>query len=359
VKESDRNKNALTVEEHLNKQNLIKLGFHIWRQFDDTYYTGFAAQIAYFFFMASIPTIVVLSQLLGIFDISIDFIQEWLQQHLDENMSGFVLGLFSVSSVRLTNVLMIILALWAASSLEFALARLSSYTLYEGNYRFNFWTERLKAIPTAIVSIISIAFSLAIFVYGDNLFSRFIEHEMLAKILVALKYPIAAGLFFSMILLNYYILPRIRVPLVAILPGAVVASLGTMIVTIIYAVYIGYIVHYDILYGSFANIIALMLWFYLISWVLCIGMMFNKAWDDVMKRGRLTQEMIIGYLEKQLGDSTDDYKKFIIIKEDPHSMDYETLAEKMSKQFVEGYKEENDIERRERMARWIDRDDDD
>ena len=45
----------------LNKDNFIKIGFHIFRQFDDQYYAGFAAQIAYYFFMASVPTLIVLS----------------------------------------------------------------------------------------------------------------------------------------------------------------------------------------------------------------------------------------------------------------------------------------------------------
>ena len=50
-----------------------KVAFHLWRQFDDPYYAGFAAQIAYFLFMASVPMLIVLTQVLGLFDISIDF----------------------------------------------------------------------------------------------------------------------------------------------------------------------------------------------------------------------------------------------------------------------------------------------
>ena len=74
----------------LNKDNFIKIVFHIFRQFDDQYYAGFAAQVAYYFFMASVPTLIVLSQVLGVFDLSLDIIKNWLNHNVDSQLSGFV-----------------------------------------------------------------------------------------------------------------------------------------------------------------------------------------------------------------------------------------------------------------------------
>ena len=73
----------------------------------------------------------------------------------------------------------------------------------------------------------------------------------------------------------------------AVLPGSIVATIGIMIVTWFYSLYISRATNYNLLYGAFSNIVALMLWFYLISWVLCIGMMFNKSWDIHMQRTQL------------------------------------------------------------------------
>ena len=75
---------------HLSFRRLVKICFHVFRQFDDTYYTGFAAQIAYFFFMSSIPILIVLSQVLGVFEISMDFIKDWLNAHLSTQMGSFL-----------------------------------------------------------------------------------------------------------------------------------------------------------------------------------------------------------------------------------------------------------------------------
>ena len=88
----------------LTWKRLLKIGFHLWRQFDDPYYAGFAAQIAYFFFMSSVPMLIVLTQVLGIFDISMDFIRIWLETHLSHAMGSFMESLFTASSATLSNV---------------------------------------------------------------------------------------------------------------------------------------------------------------------------------------------------------------------------------------------------------------
>ncbi|MBF1331735.1 MAG: YihY/virulence factor BrkB family protein [Mogibacterium diversum] len=338
----------------LNKDNFIKIVFHIFRQFDDQYYAGFAAQVAYYFFMASVPTLIVLSQVLGVFDLSLDIIKNWLNHNVDSQLSGFVMGLFSASSVRLGNFIMIFLALWSASALEFSLSRLTSYTLTEGAYKFNFFAERLKAVPAAAITIFAVAFTLVVFVYGEDIFYKLFNGGILARALIALKLPIVAISFFAMITLNYYILPLVRVPIRAILPGAVFSSFGLLIATTIYANYISYSVNYDILYGAFASIVALMLWFYIISWILCVGMMFNKAWDEVMQRNRLSHEKMIEYIEKKsmlLGEEKS--KRYIISGNDNYGAELETIAVKLSRKFVKGYEEELRKEKQRKAHRKL------
>ena len=310
----------------LNKDNLIKIVFHIFRQFDDQYYAGFAAQVAYYFFMASVPTLIVLSQVLGVFDLSLDIIKNWLNHNVDSQLSGFVMGLFSASSVRLGNFIMIFLALWSASALEFSLSRLTSYTLTEGAYKFNFFAERLKAVPAAAITIFAVAFTLVVFVYGEDIFYKLFNGGILAKALIALKLPIVA----------------------------VFSSFGLLIATTIYANYISYSVNYDILYGAFASIVALMLWFYIISWILCVGMMFNKAWDEVMQRNRLSHEKMIEYIEKKsmlLGEEKS--KRYIISGNDNYGAELETIAVKLSRKFVKGYEEELRKEKQRKAHRKL------
>ena len=340
------------TDQHENEKKLPltwdrfrKICFHLWRQFDDQYYAGFAAQIAYFFFMSSVPMLIVLTQVLGIFDVSMDFIKEWLETHLSTEMGGVLLRLFSASSTALTNVVMIVLALWASSSLAFSLSRLTTYTISYGRYRFNFFTERVKAIPIAMGSILVVAATLVIYVYGELIARRVLQNTHMGNLINNLRTPVLGILFFVVILANYYLLPRIRVPLRAVLPGAVVATIGIMIVTWFYSLYISRATNYNLLYGAFSNIVAMMLWFYLISWVLCIGMMFNKSWDIHMRRGRLTPAKIKEYLIKQHGAKGEEmWNKLIIGEYDMTDRSLDSLAVKASRKFDPGYDEKRERE---------------
>ena len=330
---------------HLTWKRALKIGFHLWRQFDDQYYAGFAAQIAYFFFMASVPMLIVLTQVLGIFDVSMDFIRDWLETHLSTEMGSFLQSLFSASSTALSSFFMMLLALWASSSLAFSLSRLTTYTLSYCRYRFSFFTERLKAIPIAALSIIAVAITVVGYVYGDLIARRVLQNTYIGDLISGFRTPVLAGMFFLVILANYYLLPRIRVPIRAVLPGALFATIGILIVTWLYSLYISRATNYNVLYGAFSNIVAMMLWFYLISWVLCIGMMFNKSWDIHMRRGRLTPAKIKEYLIKQYGDNGDEmWNKLIIGDYDMVDRSLDSLAVRMSRKFDPGYDEKRERE---------------
>lgn len=337
--EEDAKKRRLTWKRFLN------ICFHLWRQFDDPYYAGFAAQIAYFFLMSAVPMMIVLTQVLGIFDISMDFIREWLEAHLSTEMGSFLQSIFNASSTGLSNVFMMVLAVWASSSLAFSLSRLTTYIISYGKYRYNFFTERLKAIPMALLTVLTVAIALIVYVYGELVSKQLLRNARVYELISELRTPLLLLVFFIFILAAYYILPRIRVPIQAVLPGAVIATLGIMIVTWFYSLYISRATNYNIIYGAFSNIVAMMLWFYLISWVLCIGMMFNKSWDIHMRRGRLTPAKIREYLLKQYGANGEEmWNRLIIGEYDMADRSLDSLAVRMSRKFDPGYNEKRERE---------------
>ena len=330
---------------HLNWKNFKKICFHLWRQFDEQYYAGFAAQIAYFFLMSVIPMLIVVTQVLGVFDVSMDFIKEWLETHLSSEMGTVLEDIFTAGSAALPNFFLIILALWASSSLAFSLSRLTTYTLSYGKYRYNFFTERIKAIPMALTIILVFAVAMVVYVYGEIIAKRIFQNEIATNIIASIRVPVMGLVFFLLIFSSYYVLPRIRVPMMAVMPGSVVATIGILLVTWGYSFYISKAANYNLLYGAFANIVALMLWFYLISWVLCIGMMFNKSWDIILRRGRLTHAKIKEYLVKQHGSKGEEmYNKLIIDEYDMVDRSLDSLAVRVSRRFDPGYQEKRERE---------------
>ena len=65
-----------------------------------------------------------------------------------------------------------------------------------------------------------------------------------------------------------------------IMPGSIFCAIGMLLVTMVYSSYTAHAVNQNALYGSMASIAALMFWFYLIAWVMCLGILVNKVWMD-------------------------------------------------------------------------------
>ena len=264
-------------------KRMVILGF---RKLSDPYYQGAAAEIAFYFLLSIVPTLILLSQLLGLFSISLDGIRDWLNTDMIRvEGADMILSLLDYSPSGVNSVFLAITAVWAASRAQFAMLRITNYTLTDGiSTGKGYVRDRIRSLKTVVITVFTIGFSLVILVYGELIlklvFGIVAGSEIAEKTWVMIRWPIAAGLYFLMISYNYYVLPTHRVPYRAVVPGSVFASIGLMAVTWAYSIYTSVSSGYDILYGSFSNFVALMFWFYLLSWVLFLGVILNKVWWD-------------------------------------------------------------------------------
>lgn len=264
-------------------KRMVILGF---RKLSDPYYQGAAAEIAFYFLLSIVPTLILLSQLLGLFSISLDGIRDWLNTDMIRvEGADMILSLLDYSPSGVNSIFLAITAVWAASRAQFAMLRITNYTLTDGiSTGKGYVRDRIRSLKTVVITVFTIGFSLVILVYGELIlklvFGIVAGSEIAEKTWVMIRWPIAAGLYFLMISYNYYVLPTHRVPYRAVVPGSIFASIGLMAVTWAYSIYTSVSSGYDILYGSFSNFVALMFWFYLLSWVLFLGVILNKVWWD-------------------------------------------------------------------------------
>lgn len=264
-------------------KRMVILGF---QKLSDPYYQGAAAEIAFYFLLSIVPTLILLSQLLGLFSVSLDGIKDWLNTDMIQvEGADMILSLLDYSPSGVNSVFLAVTAVWAASRAQFAMLRITNYTLTDGiSTGKGYVRDRIRSLKTVVITVFTIGFSLVILVYGELIlkivFGIVVGTEIAEKTWVMIRWPIAAGLYFLMISYNYYVLPTHRVPYRAVVPGSVFASIGLMVVTWAYSIYTSVSSGYDILYGSFSNFVALMFWFYLLSWVLFLGVILNKVWWD-------------------------------------------------------------------------------
>ncbi|MCB6994391.1 YihY/virulence factor BrkB family protein [bacterium 210820-DFI.6.37] len=257
------------------------------RQFRDPYYQGFAAQISFYLLLSIVPIFLLLTQLLGYFNLSVEDLVEWISLYTGREVSGLLRNLIRFSPAGAGNIVFVAVALWAASRAQFAIMRITNYTFTDGkNTGKGYFRERFRAVRTMVITITTIALSLVILGYGDLLLLTIVKllhldaDKYVNSIWMYLRWFLGLALYFLMVSYNYYILPTNRVPFKKILPGSIFASGGMLIVTLVYAKYTTNVANYDIIYGTLSSIVAILFWFYVLAWVMCLGILVNKVWDE-------------------------------------------------------------------------------
>ena len=75
----------------------------------------------------------------------------------------------------------------------------------------------------------------------------------------------------------YVIAPDQEIPSKSVTSGAIFTTVGWVLATEIFAFYIERFSRYDLFYGSISNILVLILWVYLLSYIYVFGMVINAS----------------------------------------------------------------------------------
>ena len=262
---------------------------------EDPYYHGKPAELSFYFTMSLIPTILLLTQLLGTFAITTDILQELLAEYLSEKGMVVVRTFLGSSQPGGISLLFILLALWGSSKAQFALMGISNYAYTENPRVSGYFLERLRAIRNSLSMLFLLLFGLFLLVYGDIILQAlfaFLGETFIRGVqrIFGLHFSLIWALFrwilgivfyaFSVLYILYNA-PTRKLKLSRVFPGSLIASVGMVVVTAVYSAYTNYTMEdsrfMDTVYGSFSSIIALLFWFFLIGSVLVLGILVNSA----------------------------------------------------------------------------------
>ncbi len=268
-------------------KRMFIMGF---RQILDPYYHGFAAQISFYLMLSVVPLLLLIIQLLGIFGINMETALDAIEQYTGQRMSGIIGVLFKFNSIGFGNIIFLIITLWAGSRASFVISRIANYIMTEGeNTGKNYFIERGRAVFTMLLTTMSFVAALIILCYGKIILIAALTVFNIDDISVVdsmwlwLRWPLGFVLYFFIIGSNYYIIPTVKRPFRTVIPGSAFASLGIMFVSWLYSFHTESLVNYDLLYGALSSVIAIMIWFLLLSWVIILGIMCNKVFYDTSR----------------------------------------------------------------------------
>ncbi len=269
----------------MNKKRAKYVILNVFVRMKKPYYQGVAAEMAFFFLMSMVPLFIIVAEIMGLFSLSVDIVGRLLAKYFSQEIAGSLMGYFSYTSSGTISILFLVFALWSASKAQYSMIRIANYTYTGLNAGRGFILERVRAMVTVVVTILLLVFNLAVLVYGKlvaNIVAAYMEDALLLpfrinEIWFILRWPAAIALCFVGITFINYILPSRRLALKKIIPGSLVASTGIFTATWVYSFYMSRFSNYDLFYGGLASVVGLLFWFYILGYVMVIGIVFNAA----------------------------------------------------------------------------------
>ncbi len=141
--------------------------------------------------------------------------------------------------------------------------------------------ERMIAFLLVVLAGIPMVFASFLLVFGNQIETWIVYHvghELGPYVLglwTALRWIIAALTSIAVIgLIYHHGVPRTQ-PWHRVLPGASLATALWFASTLVFGFYLRHFANYDVIYGSVATAIAILIWLYIVSMVVLIGAEFN------------------------------------------------------------------------------------
>lgn len=231
--------------------------------------------LAFSFMVALIPILLIIVSFLNILNMAIPTISDKLSNIIPIAVLDIIVSF--LNSNGWNSFLFLIIGLWTASSGMDALIIASNVVYdYENN---SYLKRRLKALFLTLLLILIIIINLGILVFGSSVISFIIRlfniNNNILFFFNYLKWPIAIILIYFIVKIIYIMAPDRNIQNKIVNKGSLYTTILWMILSAIYSYYVSDIANYGLNYGSLANIIILLVWLYIISFVLVLGTAIN------------------------------------------------------------------------------------
>lgn len=180
-----------------------------------------------------------------------------------------------------------LLSIWAASGAMMTLMEgfQAAYSLPGGR---PFIKQRAVAAVLVVCAVVPLVLGSAMILFGSRTEREIIRWlglshdglELASWVILlsrALRDLAAFGSIMVAAALLYFLGPNRRMSLGSVWPGAFVSTILWLVSTLIFGWYVRYLANYNLLYGSIAAVIALVVWMYVLAVVALVGCEFNVA----------------------------------------------------------------------------------
>ena len=239
-------------------------------------------QLAFFIVVSLIPLLALVGTIAGYFSVSTDKVINILETVLPFELTEDILTYVGGEGLTFNIAVFFISAFLLASNGTHSMIITSNeiYKLQDSNIV----NRRLKAIAMTFVLVLLFLFLLLVPVFGDTIFEILTANIPNKRAVLfaynlykLMQYPISLIMVFYNIKLLYRVAPDREIKAKTTNMGAIFTTIGWILSTKIYAIYAGSFSNYNIFYGGISNILFLLMWVYILSYIFVLGMAINAT----------------------------------------------------------------------------------
>lgn len=242
--------------------------------------------IAFYFVLAIIPSLSLLSYGASILNLSTDVIYNFIEKSFTSEIADLILGVNLSNVVGIDFIITIVVGSYVASNGADAII-LASNTIYNIENK-SWFKRRIKALGMTLLIVILLLFMLVVPVFGNTITNLVREVNIdpfitnrIVSVFELLAGPTTWLIMFVIIRMLYSIAPDQKKGKRVVNYGALFTTVMFIVGTKIYSMYVTNYSTYTALYGGLANIIVLMIWVYFLSYIFTIGMALNYEKDEI------------------------------------------------------------------------------
>lgn len=258
-------------------KNIVKTLWQIINQPDVRILPG---QIAYFLILSIFPTLMVVGFFISKFSMPLEELTLFFERTLPKNVYDTILPFVQGKGFDVDVGIFVILGFFLASNGTHSII-LASNKLY--NFKDDDWIKRrIKAIILIILIISLMLITMVVLAFGNDI-TKYIfsllkinsKNNLVYQLIVYLKLPIAMFVILMVLKIIYVIAPDKKIMSKYTTRGAIFSTISMTLITYIYSHFFLKFSNYDLFYGSLSNIAIMMIWIYLVSFILVIGIAIN------------------------------------------------------------------------------------
>lgn len=255
---------------------------------------GWAAELAYFFFLAIFPALLFLVALASFFPI--DRLTDQMMSRFAQVAPVGVLALVrdQLQQISSTNsggllTLGLIATIWSASSGMSATMNTLNQA-YHVTERRSWWRVRITAILLTVALAAFVLVSFALVIAGPAAAEKIASAWGLGPVFTwswkILQWPVILALVMTGLGLVYYVGPDVQQKWIWIAPGAVVGTLIWLVASLGFKWYVSAFADYQKTYGAIGGAMMTLLWFYMSGLAMLIGAELNAIIEHASPLGK-------------------------------------------------------------------------